>query len=393
MMAAPSHAALVIAGFGPVGAACAIACSMRLGDGQALVILDGRAPAASAVDPRMIAISEGSRLILQRLGAWDERGASPITEIHVSQRGSFGRTLIQAADYRIPALGYVIPYHELAGMLQRRVAALGIEVRAARLSEISEAGSSHEASADALSLQLDDDTTLSAQFLIHAEGGTFGEQLAKPVTRPYRQHALSALVSASHLVPTRAYERFTLDGPIALLPTERAGAPCYALVWCAKPADCERRMQQNDQEFLLELEREFGGRVGKFTSVSKRASFPLGLNVRKSWPHAREVGIGNASQTLHPVAGQGFNLGLRDALQLSEALGARVVNPAQLARQFAASRRMDRGATVLVTDFLPRVFGLSAPFAGLARGAALTLLDLISPLRDPVAKQMMNGRR
>jgi 2-octaprenyl-6-methoxyphenol hydroxylase len=393
MNGARSNAAVAIAGFGPVGAACAIACSMRFDDRQQIVILDGRAAALNGVDPRMIAISEGSRLILQRLGAWDERAASAISEIHVSQRGSFGRTLIKASDYRIPALGYVIAYHELTGMLQRRVAQLGILVRQVRVTDIVEAEACGQSGTQELSLALDDDSTLTTQFLVHAEGGTFGEQSAKPLTRRYRQHALSALVSANHLIPNRAYERFTVDGPIALLPTRHDGKQCYALVWCAKPLDCERRMQLGDQEFLLELGNQFGGRVGKFTSVTQRASFPLGLNVRTSWPSAREVGIGNASQTLHPVAGQGFNLGLRDALQLSEALSAAAIDPSQVARQFAAARRMDRGATVLTTDFLPRVFGISAPFVGVARGAALTLLDLIPPLRHPVAKQMMNGRR
>ncbi len=401
MKAVRSSAALAIAGFGPVGAACAIACSLRLAEDQHIVVLDGRAAQPSSVDPRMIAISEGSRLILERLGAWEARAASPITQIHVSQRGSFGRTLIEARDYRIPALGYVIAYHELAGMLQRRVQQLGIEVRQVRLAQETKAddstvpapSSSALAESPALSLALDDGSTLTAQYLVHAEGGTFGDQRAKPVTRSYRQHALTALVSASHLVAERAYERFTADGPIALLPARHDGQPCYALVWCAKPADCERRMQLDEHAFLAELGREFGGRVGRFTSVARRASFPLGLNIRRSWPRERELGIGNASQTLHPVAGQGFNLGLRDALQLSDVLGRFLSHPSQVARQFAALRRIDRGSTIGVTDFLPRAFGISAPFAGVARGAALTLLDLIAPLRHPVAKQMMNGRR
>lgn len=405
MKATKASAAVVISGFGPVGAACAIACSMRLDDTQHIVILDGHAAVPSALDPRMIAISEGSRLILQRLGAWDERAVSPITEIHVSQRGSFGRTLIEAHDYRMPALGYVIPYHELAGMLQRRVTALGIEVKPVRVRDLAEAGertmaamsgstSSAPASATSpLSLALDDGSTLEAQYLVHAEGGTFGEQRAKPLTRRYRQHALTALVSASHLVPGRAYERFTVDGPIALLPTRSADQACYALVWCAKPLDCERRLKLDEREFLSELGREFGGRVGRFTSVAKRASFPLGLNIKKHWPRDRELGIGNAAQTLHPVAGQGFNLGLRDALQLADVLSQFHTDASQVASQFAAARRIDRGSTVGVTDFLPRAFGISAPFAGMARGVALTLLDLVPPLRHPVARQMMNGRR
>jgi 2-octaprenyl-6-methoxyphenol hydroxylase len=382
---APAVSRVAIAGFGPVGAACALALSDRVKQDR-ITILDGRPAGAAGHDLRMIAISEGTRVLLERLLAWDGQHASPITEIHVSERRHFGRTLISAGDYGLPALGYVIAYRHLAAMLEARVKALGIEVRKARVADLS-------TEPERLVLHLSDGNSLDAAYLIHAEGGTFQQQDKKAFSKSYQQVAVSALVTSSAPLAGRAFERFTTDGPIALLPSHDQGESCYALVWCGKPLDAGRRITLPEHEFLAELGQEFGHRVGRFTSVRSRASFPLGLTLMRDWPNLRELGIGNAAQTLHPVAGQGFNLGLRDALSLSEVLSARFNEPALVKKHFNAARRIDRSATVGMTDFLPRVVGIAAPFAGTLRASALFALDILAPLRHPLARQMMNGQR
>ncbi len=374
----------MIAGFGPVGAACAIALAQRLGGKAQLSILDGRPLTSDTADPRMIAISAGSRVLLERLGAWDPANATPIETIHVSQRGHFGRTLIRARDYRLPALGYVMPYGSLAGMLQQRVRALGIDIRPGRIASV-------QPEAEHCQITLVNHDTVRADYLVHAEGGTFGDQAPRQISRTYHQEGLTAIVGVSHPIAGCAYERFTPAGPIALLPCRHLGIESYALVWCAAPADCQQRLMLSEAAFLEQLAIAFGRRVGDFLSVSARASFPLGLNIARTWPSPREPVIGNAAQTLHPVAGQGFNLGLRDAILLGESMSKWFAEPQQLQRRFLGVRRLDRGTTVGFTDFMPRVFGL--PVAPVVAAGALTLLDLLPGLRGPLAKQMMYGRR
>ena len=386
MSAAPRHRAdrIMIAGFGPVGAACAIALSMRAGATAEITVLDGRPLSADAADPRMIAISEGSRVLLERLGAWNPKNATEIEEIHVSQRLHFGRTLIRARDYQLPALGYVMPYGALAEMLQQRVVAVGIQVMPGRLKQtVCNQTGCEVALANGQSVQID--------YLVHAEGGTFGEQRPSQISRDYQQAALTAIVTASRRLAGRAFERFTPTGPIALLPCRYLDTDSYSLVWCARPEQSQRRLLLSDHAFLEELAESFGRRVGDFESVLARGSYPLGLNVNRSWPSAREPAIGNAAQTLHPVAGQGFNLGLRDALVLADLMQSQVPQPEALQQQFLRARRLDRATTVGLTDFMPRAFGL--PLAGHIASTALTLLDLVPALRDPLAQQMMYGQR
>ena len=374
----------MIAGFGPVGAACAIALSMRAGPAAKITVLDGRPLKVDVADPRMIAISEGSRVLLERLGAWAPQRATAIEEIHVSQRHHFGRTLIRARDYQLAALGYVMPYGALAAMLQQRVRELDIEVLEDRLQN---AVTNH----DECKVTLSSGAQLAVEVLVHAEGGTFGEQPGSQLSRDYRQEGLTAIVRASQPVPARAFERFTPTGPIALLPCRHENADSYALVWCDRSEESRRRLLLSDQQFLEELAVSFGRRVGKFKSVEARASYRLGLNVNRSWPSPREPAIGNAAQTLHPVAGQGFNLGLRDALVLSEVMADPSTEPVSLQQRFLSARRFDRSTTVGLTDFMPRAFGL--PWAGHVAGGALTLLDLVPALRHPLARQMMYGQR
>jgi 2-octaprenyl-6-methoxyphenol hydroxylase len=247
--------------------------------------------------------------------------------------------------------------------------------------------------------------------VIHAEGGLFDTQQRRAIHRDYGQSALTSFVTLaeapSDALAATAFERFTDDGPIALLPAvdaqpdgrERRG---YSLVWCGKPDDAAARTALSDDRFLDALHAAFGDRLGHFASVGARRTFPLGLNAvdrpaRARTPHAAEFAIGNAAQTLHPVAGQGLNLGLRDAHELADLLVQDLRDPAQdvtaLTARYIAARRADRATTVNLTDFMPRVFAHPLAAVAVGRGLTLALLDVARPLRGLFARQMMNGRR
>jgi 2-octaprenyl-6-methoxyphenol hydroxylase len=221
--------------------------------------------------------------------------------------------------------------------------------------------------------------------LAQAEGGLFGQQLERAVSRDYGQSAIISWVTVDAPVAHRAYERFTDDGPLALLPQDDG----YALVWCVPPTRAEQLLALDDGAFLARLGDAFGGRLGRFTHTTARLAYPLGLNAQAPGT-ARTVAIGNAAQTLHPVAGQGLNLGLRDAAVLARVL-AQDSSPAGLI-QYAKLRQADRGTTVRVTDTMARIFTGSAPLQGVL-GLSLGVLDMINPARKSLAQLMMYGRR
>ncbi|MEO8408342.1 MAG: FAD-dependent monooxygenase, partial [Oxalobacteraceae bacterium] len=306
-------------------------------------------------------------------------------QIHVSRRGHFGRTLIDCAEYRLPALGYVTRYGAIMAALQASAERAGIRMlRPARLYALQE---QH----DGVTLQLenaDGRHSICAQLVVQAEGGVFSEQAVKAVHHDYDQIALIAHVSCSAPIAHQAFERFTEEGPLALLPQENG----YALVWCCRPARAEKLLELDDAAFLAALQQAFGNRLGRFRSGSARLAYPLGLNAQAATT-ARTVTIGNAAQTLHPVAGQGLNLGLRDAAVLARLLAKRPV-PAGLA-DFQSERQADRSRTIGLTDALARVFASAAdntPSQALL-GLSLGLLDACKPAKRLLAHRMLFGVR
>ena len=381
MMAMPNDFEIAICGAGPVGIALAVLLVQRGMAPARIALIDARPLEVAARDPRSIAISYGSAQTLQTLGAWPI-AATAITQIHVSRRAHFGRTLINADAYGLAALGYVTRYGALVTGLHAAAVAQGIHiVRPAKINAINE----HDHGVDVV---LDDGTTLNTALLVQAEGGVFSEQASKARRHDYAQTALVAHVRASAPVAGRAFERFTEEGPLALLPQDDG----YALVWCARAATIESLLALPDAEFLNALGEAFGTRLGRFLAVGVRNSYVLGLNAEPKCT-ARTVAIGNAAQTLHPVAGQGLNLGLRDALVLARLLG-RDRSPATLA-QFMTLRRADRGMTIRLTDVMARVFA-SAADGALSQtmlGASLGLVDLLKPAKRALAEQMMFGWR
>lgn len=378
---------ILIAGAGPLG----LCAGLRLASlGHNVQLFDARAADEAHQDQRVLALSHGSRQLLETLDAWPTQAATPIHNIHVSQRGALGRTEMRHADYGIPALGYVMQ----AGALMQ---ALLARARAARLS----------IQYDARVTQFDADTTSiklhlqsnSGQTRI-AEGalalcceGRIDADSADTTSRDYDQHALllKALPEGGHA--NTAWERFTPDGPIALLPLGRE----FGVVWTMTAERLAALRALSDSELCAKLQTAFGSRV-QFTSISGRASYPLGFRMRKSPVDERTVWLGNAAQTLHPVAGQGFNLGLRDVWELGEILRdaghtqADPGSPALLAR-YASTRRADRLGATRFTDALVRLFSNDHPLITHARGAGLFALDVVPPLRHFVTKRMIFGAR
>lgn len=372
---------IAVVGAGPIGMTLARA----LADGPYRVwLIDSRRRGAATGDPRALALSHGTRQILERLGAWNSAAATAIETIHVSQRGGFGRTLIYAADYGIPALGYVMRYGDLTTTLDAGISASDI------LSEtpVLEVRGGTETATLTLGGNAGP-RRLKARLVVHAEG-TPGEEGDVRV-HDYRQHALVAEVQPDADHRHRAWERFTPQGPLALLPLAHG----YSVVFTVPPQRADELLVLDEAHFLAALGEQFGTRV-RFVASGPRARFPLALRARRKVIGPRQVWIGNASQSLHPVSGQGFNLGLRDARELAEVLlehAAADPGHAPALARYARGRRLDRYGSIAFTDGLVRTFSNDWPALRMARGFGLTALDLLPPLRHFLAKRMIWGAR
>ncbi|TAL78897.1 MAG: monooxygenase [Burkholderiaceae bacterium] len=381
---------VAIAGAGPAGSALALLLARKAPDPRRIALLGKRFynatfPATAAVDstpdPRSLALNHGSRALLEQLGAWPQTAAS-IETVHVSQRGRLGRTLIRHEEMGVPRLGSVVAYPDLLTALHKAVATGGVTTivtpytrpLAAKLAHIDAGGR------DIRSL-------LAVQADGHRPAG---------LRRDYGQHAVLATVHASQPKARWAYERFTKEGPLALLPHPQ-GADLYSVVWCCTPKRAEQLRRLDGPAFSAALTAMFGDRLGILSSVGIRHVFPLSLHAGPLLINACTIAIGNAAQTLHPVAGQGLNLGLRDAAQLAQTLAPWLCQPREdpraLLEEFARRRRPDRWVTAGITDFLPRIFSTHNPFVEHTSGASLLTLDLVAGLRAPLARHLLQGLR
>ncbi|MDR7052414.1 2-octaprenyl-6-methoxyphenol hydroxylase [Duganella sp. 3397] len=378
---------VAICGAGPAGMALAALLAKRGIPAHRIALIDAKTLAQSSADPRSLALSWGSRQILEDIGAWPVAGTA-INEIHVSRRGQFGRSMITSAEQGVPALGYVTRYGDIVKALGSVVNAAGIATqRPARVAALDELD--NQVVLTITDLATGAARALHAGVVVQAEGGLFNEQQDRARRRDYGQTAIIAQVRSNRPQPQRAYERFTDEGPLALLPQGEAQLGEYSMVWCVRPARAEQLLALDDQAFLAQLGEAFGDRVGRFTYASPRLGFPLGLNA-DARATARTVAIGNAAQTLHPVAGQGLNLGLRDVTVLARLL-AQGATPQMLA-QFTAARQQDRSTTVRLTDTMARVFANNSPAQALL-GLSLAAIDVVGPARSVLAELMMYGRR
>jgi 2-octaprenyl-6-methoxyphenol hydroxylase len=376
---------IIVVGAGPVGAVCALGLRQQ---GIAARVLEAQAEDTRG-DSRTLALAHGSRLILERLGVWRRLAdVTPITRIHISQRGALGVARLAADELGVPALGYVLPYAELTAALKQALREAEIAV------EYGVAVDRIDSGAAAATVHAADGRTLAAPLVAVADGGR-GEQAPSPkFERDYDQMAVVCDVVTELPHAGQAYERFTPEGPAALLPRGEGGR--YALVWTARRADAERIGALPDDAFLGALYRHFGGRQGLFLEAGPRKTVPLRLAWTGSEAAERVVRVGNAAQTLHPVAGQGFNIGLRDAWELAclcgdtprEAIGA-----AAMLATYARGRRTDVFGGLGFTDFLVRVFSNDFPPLRHARGLGLVALEMLPPLKTFVARRMMFGAR
>ena len=385
----------LIIGAGPVGALCALAMQHF---GIAPTVLEAREQSRGASDARTLVLSHGSRLILERLGVWARLNRyTPITRIHISQRGGFGTAQISAEEEQLPALGYVVSYSALEIALETQLAAAGIAVQY---------GTDARCDTGCVQTTCGDDYT--SPLIIVANGGR-GEQAPSPrLARDYDQMAIVCEVQTELPHAQRAYERFTPDGPVALLPyavspasgdaasVRIAAQHTYALVWTTQPKDAERIVRLPDADFLDALYQHFGGRQGRFLAATARKRFPLKLSFIGTQAEAGVVRIGNAAQTLHPVSGQGLNIGLRDAWELAalcsdkpiESLGS-----AAMLATYSRTRRVDVLGGIGFTDFLIRAFSNDIAPVRHARGLGLLALEMLPPLKHFIARRMIFGSR
>lgn len=381
---------ILIVGAGPVGMTLHLALAAG---GQSSLLLDRRprpegsplgGQSALQADPRALALSHGARELLEQIHSWPTRAATPIETIHISQKDGFGRTLLDRADYQLPALGYVVRYRDLAAALAVRLTSEQLLAEAEILDITSDADGATVALRHAGQLR-----RLRCKLLVHAEG-TPGDEAGVKVTA-YGQHAVICEVTPVSANGTghqrRAWERFTPDGPLALLPLGDE----YSIVFTLPPEKADAVMALDDAAFIAALERQFGRNM-KFAAPGPRSRFPLALRMRQTLHRQREVWIGNSAQTLHPVSGQGFNLGLRDAWQLAEFLLRDGVDRVDLAA-YARSRRLDREGGAFFTDQVVKAFSNDGAPLKLARGLGLWALDIFPPARHFVAKRMIWGAR
>ncbi|MET0202829.1 MAG: FAD-dependent monooxygenase [Casimicrobiaceae bacterium] len=379
---------LVIVGAGPVGATLALGVA---GAGLDVAVLDARESGAAARGDRTLALSHGTRLVFERLGIWpalaaDPAAITPITSIDISQAGGFGVTVLDAADHALPALGYVVSYRALQAALDAALARRAVPVRFG--ASVATVGGTPAYAA----VTLASGEVMTARLAAVADGsGATVAGIARE-HRAYGQVALVAKVETDPPQSGRAYERFTARGPLALLP-EHDG---YGLVWTMTPAEAERVHALPDAQFLGELALAFGPHAGRFLRAGSRRTFALGLEIARPTVGARVVVIGNAAQALHPVAGQGFNLGLRDAHELAQsiidaprdALGDR-----RMLATYASARRADRLSGIAFTHGLVHLFGTELPFVRWPRGIALALLDALPPAKRAFTRAMLFGVR
>ena len=387
-----------IVGSGPVALACALfmvrggidARRVQLhlpALAQARPADDGHAPGPSADgagEPgtiprvrRMLAISDGSRQLLSRVIAMPAAGV--IERIEIALSGRSGRTRIEARDFKLPALGHVVAYPDLVAALRDAAAALPFAAPA----------QPHPSTVQAVT--------------IHADGlprraGSRGREFR---ARDFEQSALLTEVMAQTAGAT-AYECFGRRGPLALLPAGTGHSPRYAVVWCDEPALTAARVAMTPAQLSTALTEAFAAfgtghaTLGALRVCSAVEAAPLSRVRRVNSARGREVWIGNAAQALHPVAGQGLNLGLRDAFELARSLADNEyaddpLEPAQVLARFAMHRRIDRTITTSLTDLLASSF--TWPLARPLQSALLTAMDLLPPLRQPLARVLLFGSR
>jgi 2-octaprenyl-6-methoxyphenol hydroxylase len=379
---------VAVVGGGMVGASFALALA---GTRLRIVLVESVAPASHAqpsFDERTTALGNASRRIFQVLGVWDRIAAetAAIRAIHVSDAGRFGFARLDAREQGVEAFGYVVANRVLGAALWERIGACpGIVTKMPATVDAIEIGAAE------VRLRIARDgrqESLTARLAVAADGAQSKVREAAGIetrVKEYGQVALVAPLQADRPHDGTAYERFTESGPMALLPLHDGS---YTVVWARSPQDAEAALRLDDGAFLRQLQARFGWRAGRFVRVGRRGTYKLALSRAAAAVGPRSVLIGNAAQALHPVAGQGFNLGLRDAATLAEVLAGARADPGspQVLAHYAEQRAADRRGVVGFTDGLLRLFGDSRGAVEVARNAGLLLFDLLPPAKSALAR-------
>lgn len=386
---------IAIVGGGLVGSSLAIALAKTLSAASYKIALIDSQPLADIeikanhLDGRSIALALSSKKMLATLGLWDslQEHATAIKKIHISDQGRFGVTRLDSARYEVESFGYLIPADRLVHCLNKQVDTLD-EVKRIQPYEVS----AIESSSDHVILKQDDGKTIQASLLIAADGAHSFIRKALNIAveeKQYQQSAIVGSVECEQAHKNTAYERFTQDGPLALLPRE--GNRC-GFIWMNPTDTAEEKLSLSDTVFMHKLQEAFGFRLGHFQSVSKRFAYPLALLMSERRVQQRVVLIGNAAQTLHPIAGQGLNLALRDIAELVERLYVNDPNIVDgdlddMLRRYADTRQPDIENTIRFTDRLNFLFNADYPVLKQSRGLGLAMLGAIPMLEERIVKQ------
>ncbi|REC93749.1 2-octaprenyl-6-methoxyphenyl hydroxylase [Kushneria indalinina] len=390
---------IAIIGGGLVGASLAVALAPLIERHRLRVAVIeaselGATGAQPSFDERSSAIAYGSRAHFEALGIWSELAtrAAPIHDIEVSQRGAMGRTHLSSRDVGTPSLGYVLPNAFLGQVLHERLSHMSIDWHCpARVETIAPAVGGHR-------LTLDNGCELHAGLTVLADGGRSGLKASLGIDtdrHDYEQHALIANVETTHEHQGRAFERFTQEGAMALLPLMQRR---MALIWTRPPEKIDATLALSDDAFLQALQSHMGARLGRFQRVGTRHVYPLSMSRAREQSRPHLAVLGNAAHAIHPVAGQGFNLALRGVMDLSAAIEAaleagRTPGEAPTMADFEQRRQSDRDLIMQASDTLVRLFGLELPGIGGARGAALGLFNLATPLKRALIRRAMGLAR
>lgn len=377
-----------IIGGGPVGLVFAI---LNHASKVKIQIFESKNRGATNQDNKALALSNGSRLILEEIGIWDrlDKNITKIEKIHTSQVGSFGRTLLDAGEFNEESLGYIISYGDLMAVLQEEIECIS---NIMTFYETKVTKCINEKAILNLSLETNNKIkNLKSEFVILADGATEdieGLELNKKI-KHFDHTAIVTKVLTE--IPHRniAYERFTSNGPIALLPNRNDK---FSLVWTGPSKFIEKLEQLNQESFLSQLHESFGDRVGSFLECEKRISFDLKQTYVEVM-HSNIVALGNASQTMHPVAGQGLNTGLRDAYKLNQSLIGRskIKSLEALLDEYKHSRAGERKKILNFTEILVKSFSNDLVGLKKVRGYALSLLDITRPIKQSFVRKMSYG--
>ncbi|WP_199528350.1 2-octaprenyl-6-methoxyphenyl hydroxylase [Pseudoalteromonas sp. bablab_jr010] len=378
---------VVIIGGGMAGASCAL--GLKQSNKQlSIAVIEANEVSADyhpSFDDRSIALAQQSVQYLKSINAFDCQApfAAAIKKVTVSDRGHFGKTHIDCQEYGHDALGYVVEVNPFGRSLHQQLTRTDVSLfcpdTVAKL----------EYQSDFANITLSSGEQLSAKLVVIADGAHSQSRKLANIefnTRAYQQAAIIANIEVAGGHHHHAFERFTEHGPMALLPMSNNR---YSLVWCMEPEQIEHTMALEDDAFLAALQKAFGYCGGSFSKVGMRASYPLVYGKAESLSSHRTVLIGNAGHAIHPIAGQGFNLGLRDVQLLCDMANRSDLGDYAFTRYYSQTRSKDITTVMTLTDSLVRLFSNSSRLLALGRSIGLFSMDLFSSLKTPLAKQLM----